>query len=100
MKKADLINEIAMRMSIHHGRPVSRADAEALLESLGCVTARAMANGAEVTLPGLGKFSTRARGERQGRNPQTGEPITIPAATVPKFKPLSALKAALNPIQF
>lgn len=48
--------------------------------------------GRDFTITGFGTFSTRRRKARQGRNPQTGEPIQIPAMTVPTFKAGKGLK--------
>ncbi len=50
----------------------------------------------KLTYPGFGTFSKRRRGERNGRNPQTGAPITIPAQTTVTFAPGQELKALLN----
>lgn len=52
--------------------------------------------GDKVSLVGFGTFGTREHGERQGRNPQTGEDITISARTVPYFKAGKTLKTAVN----
>ncbi len=52
--------------------------------------------GEKVTLPGVGHFEVAERGARQGRNPQTGETITIPAGKAVRFKPGKALKDAVN----
>jgi nucleoid DNA-binding protein len=51
-----------------------------------------LAGGGEVSLPGIGKFSTSERKARTGRNPKTGEPIEIAARRVPKFKAGKQLK--------
>ena len=48
------------------------------------------------TYPGFGTFTKRRRGERKGRNPQTGAQITIPASTTVAFAPGLDLKALLN----
>jgi len=49
----------------------------------------------EIRLPGFGVFSVTTRSARQGRNPQTGEDMDIPAKRVPKFKALKKLKDAV-----
>ncbi len=49
-----------------------------------------------LTLVGFGSFQVKTRNERQGLNPKTGEPITIPSAKVVSFKPGKALKDAVN----
>ena len=50
----------------------------------------------DVQLIGFGTFELRNRAERQGKNPQTGESITIPASTTVGFKPSKAIKEAIN----
>lgn len=54
-----------------------------------------MSRGQRVSLPGFGVFEVRARGPRKGRNPQTGEPLEIPAGHNVAFKPGKALKEAV-----
>ncbi|WP_320819819.1 HU family DNA-binding protein [Thalassolituus sp.] len=68
---------------------------EKAAEVLNVVTdqiAKALGEGDSVTLIGFGTFEVRNRAERQGKNPQTGAPITIAAAKVPAFKPGKGLK--------
>jgi len=55
-----------------------------------------LSNGEKVTFPGFGTFEAKERAERKGRNPQTGEEITIPARRVAQFKAGSALKEAVK----
>lgn len=55
-----------------------------------------LSQGEKVTLPGLGQFEVAERAARQGRNPQTGAPIDIPASKAVKFKAGKALKDAVN----
>jgi DNA-binding protein HU-beta len=52
--------------------------------------------GDSITLVGFGTFAVKDRAERTGRNPQTGQEITIAAAKVPSFKPGKSLKDAVN----
>lgn len=96
MHKSELINQITEKMKLSHSRVVNKADVEALLASLVEVTQSALAKGDEVSLPGLGKFSVVERAEREGRNPRTGEAITIAASRAPKFSPGKELKTAIN----
>ena len=56
-----------------------------VLNAILTAIAEAVANGEKVTLVGFGSFESRSRKEREGRNPATGEQMTIPAATVPTF---------------
>ena len=58
--------------------------------------AKALSEGDSVSLIGFGTFEVRQRAERQGKNPQTGAPITIAAAKVPAFKPGKGLKEAVQ----
>lgn len=55
-----------------------------------------MAKDEKVQFIGFGTFEVRERAERKGRNPQTGETITIPATKVPAFKPGKELKQAVK----
>ncbi len=92
LKKADLlkaITEIAPEK-------VTQAQAGAVLDALVAVTHSALKAGHDVAIPELGKFSTSQKAERQGRNPSTGEPITISARVAAKFTPAKALKDTLN----
>ena len=56
----------------------------------------ALEKGEKVQLVGFGTFETRERAAREGRNPRTKEPITIPASTVPVFKAGKELKEKVN----
>jgi DNA-binding protein HU-beta len=56
----------------------------------------ALASGDSVGLIGFGTFEVRERAARDGRNPQTGAPIKIPAKTVPAFKAGKQLKDAVG----
>ena len=59
------------------------------------IVARLAADG-RVELRGFGAFSTRARDARSGRNPRTGETVTVTAKRVPYFKPGKEMRARLN----
>jgi DNA-binding protein HU-beta len=75
---------------------LARRDAAAAYDAfLNAVTA-ALRNGEKVNVAGLGAFSVSDRAERAGRNPKTGEAITIPAARAVKFKPGKELKESVN----
>jgi DNA-binding protein HU-beta len=52
--------------------------------------------GGSVTLAGFGTFKAKKRSARTGRNPRTGEELSIPAATVPSFSPAKSLKESVN----
>ena len=55
-----------------------------------------LVEGGRVELRGFGAFSTREREARQGRNPRTGEAVSVPAKRVPYFKPGKEMRTALN----
>ena len=56
----------------------------------------ALAKGDKVSLVGFGTFEVRERAAREGKNPRTGENLTIAACKVPAFKPGKALKDKVN----
>lgn len=67
-----------------------------MLDALIEVISETLSNGEEVAISGLGKFIVRERAARTGRNPQTGETITIAASKVPAFKASKTLKDAVK----
>lgn len=73
---------------------LTQTDVDRVLDALTGTVHSQMARGGEVAIPALGKFSTSPRAARQGRNPQTGETITIPATTAVRFSAAKALKDA------
>jgi len=90
MTKAELIEKMAKDAGI------SKAAAGKTLASFIDGVKKALKKGTTVTLIGFGTFSVSKRKARKGRNPRTGEPITIKAAKVPKFKSGQALKDAVK----
>lgn len=89
MNKGDLLNAMA------DGSGLSKTDAERALDAMIDAIKTALQSGAQVSLVGFGTFVVRTRAARTGRNPRTGEEITIPASKVPAFKPGKALKDAV-----
>ncbi|HYF20880.1 MAG TPA: HU family DNA-binding protein [Ramlibacter sp.] len=90
MNKTELVQALAAAT----GAP--QAGAARNLEAFVEVVASELARGGEVAIPGFGTFKRAERSERAGRNPKTGEAMTIAASTSVKFSPASALKAAVN----
>lgn len=75
---------------------VKKSEAAHVLKTLAeVIEANLVAEGA-IALPGLGKLLVRSRGARIGRNPRTGEKITIPSGRHVAFAPTTALKAAVR----
>ncbi|ASV44001.1 hypothetical protein [Pseudoalteromonas phage KB12-38] len=89
MNKAQLVAIIAAEAEL------TKTQAERALNAFTGTVTQTLANKDEVSLVGFGTFTTAERNAREGRNPQTGEPIQIAAATLPKFKAGKALKEAL-----
>ena len=90
MNKADLIQAVA------DAADLSKADASRALDAVIDAITGALKSDDTVSLVGFGTFGVKTRGERQGRNPQTGDTITIKAAKIPSFKPGKGLKDAVN----
>lgn len=90
MNKTDLIAAIAEDTNL------SKADAGRAFDSALDHLSRALVRGEAVQLIGFGTFTVASRAERQGRNPSTGEAITIKASKSAKFAAGKALKDAIN----
>ena len=90
MNKSELINAVAEQGNL------SKADAGRSLDALIKTIETTLKAGDSIALIGFGTFAVKERAERTGRNPQTGQEITIAAAKVPSFKPGKALKDAVN----
>ena len=73
----------------------SEAEAKAAIAAVFDQIASAAAKGEDVSIAGFGKFSVKDRPERQGRNPSTGEPMTIAASKKVSFTPAKGLKDKL-----
>ncbi len=89
MNKAELINAVAAAAE------VSKKDAEAAVTAAIDAITDSLRRGEKVQLVGFGSFEVKSRAERMGRNPQTREPIPIPASKAPVFKAGKALKDAV-----
>jgi len=90
MNKNELIGTVADSSGL------SRNDATKAVESVFDAITASLAKGNEVRLVGFGTFSVAKRKASTGRNPRTGEPMTIKASTQPKFKAGKGLKDAVN----
>ena len=75
---------------------LSKDEAARLLESLKAIIAVSLKNQDDVAIAGFGKFSRSVRSARIGRNPRTGESVTIPLKVVTKFKPSKTLVDSVN----
>ncbi len=90
MKKADLVEAIAKQTGL------TKADANRALEATFEVITKALKKGERVPVAGFGTFNVSKRKAREGRNPQTGAAVKIPARKAVTFKAGTALKEAVN----
>lgn len=90
MNKTELVSQVAEKAE------VTKKEAEKVIGAVFASIEEALEKGHKVQLVGFGTFEVRERAARTGRNPKTGEEITIAAAKVPAFKPGKALRDAVN----
>ena len=90
MNRAELVAAVADQTG------QTKADAGKAVDAAFAVIAQALASGDEVKVPNFGSFSVAERAAREGRNPQSGEKITIAASKQAKFSAAKGLKDALN----
>ncbi len=90
MTKKELVSAMAEKTEM------TKKDTETMVNAIVEVISETLANGEEVAIAGLGKFLVRERAARSGRNPQTGEAITIAASKAPAFKASKTLKDAIK----
>jgi DNA-binding protein HU-beta len=86
MTKAELIAQVAGEAQLR------KVDAEKAINSLIRIVSEVLKKKGRLALAGFGTFAVAQRKAREGRNPQTGAPIKIPATKVVKFKPGKQLK--------
>ncbi|GAB1372541.1 HU family DNA-binding protein [Candidatus Kapaibacterium sp.] len=92
MNKNDLINAVAAETGM------TKINAEKAIKATVNAITGELSNGGSLTLIGFGTFSVVHKGERMGKNPQTGASIKIAAKKVAKFKPGKALATSVNPV--
>lgn len=92
----DRVKKIELIEAVSQATGESQAATARTLEALIDVISREVAAGRDVAITGFGSFRASARAERSGRNPRTGEALTIAASRSVKFVPGAALKNALN----
>jgi integration host factor subunit beta len=90
MTKAELVEDVA------NAAELTKKDAERLVEIVFESIIATLNHGEKIELRGFGSFRVRERGARRGRNPKTGDPVSIPAKRVPYFKPGKELKELIN----
>lgn len=89
MSKSELVAAVSEKTGM------SKKDCEKVIAGCLDTVAETLAQGGKVQLVGFGTFEVKERRARTGRNPQTGEPVEIPASKAPVFKAGKALKGAV-----
>lgn len=90
MNKSELIGRIAEVANM------TKKDTERFLNAFVEVVQQTLAQGDSVSILGFGTFLARERSAREGRNPRTGDPITIPASRIPVFRPGRGLRESVS----
>lgn len=90
MYRKELIEKIAEKSGL------TKKDSETALNAFIDAVGDALAGGDKVTITGFGSFEVKERAARTGRNPATGETISIPSSKSPKFKASKTLKETVN----
>jgi len=90
MTKADLVERI------HTNTSFSKKYSADMLESVFSVMKNTLEAGEKIKIAGFGNFEVKQKKDRKGRNPQTGEAMTIEARRILTFKPSTLLKKAIN----
>ena len=90
MKKSELVELVAAKAGL------TKADATRAIDAVFATIAESLKEGKKVPVAGFGTFAVSERAARDGRNPQTGEVVKIPARKAVTFKAGTALKDAVN----
>jgi integration host factor subunit beta len=91
MTRSDLVEELAARFA-----QLTQKDAESAVKALVDAMSNAMVRGHRIEVRGFGSFSVSYRAPRIGRNPRSGESVSIPEKRVPHFKTGKALREAVD----
>jgi integration host factor subunit alpha len=90
MTKADIVERVHMRTGL------DKKDAYELVEHVFETIKDTLADGESLKISGFGSFNVKQKADRRGRNPQTGEAITIEARRILTFKPSTLLRQSIN----
>ena len=90
MTKADIAEKIHTKIGL------SKKESSDMLESMISIMKNTLETGEDIMISGFGKFEVKQKKDRKGRNPQTGEAMTIDARRILTFKPSNLLKQAIN----
>lgn len=90
MTKADIVEKI------HAKTGFSKKESAEMVEGVFRIMKETLESGENLKISGFGNFQVKQKKDRKGRNPQTGEAITIEARSILTFKPSTLLKQAVN----
>lgn len=90
MTKADIVERI------HHQVGFLKKESAEVVESVFSILKDTLESGEKIKIAGFGNFVVKQKADRRGRNPQTGDTITINARRILTFKPSQVLKSAIN----
>jgi len=90
MTKADIVEQL------HSTTGLSKKDSAEMMESVFAIMKESLEAGESIKVSGFGNFEVKQKEARRGRNPQTGEAITIEAHKVLTFKPSTKLRLSIN----
>jgi len=93
MTQIDIVEKIQMKMGF------TKKVSSELLESVFAIMKSTLESGEKVKVAGFGNFEIKQKKDRKGRNPQTGNSITIEARRILTFKPSAMLKSAINVVK-
>jgi integration host factor subunit alpha len=88
--KAEIVEKVSVKIGL------TKRESQDLVESVFGVLKNTLEAGEDIKIAGFGKFEVKQKKDRLGRNPQTGESITIEARRVLSFKPSALLRTAVN----
>ena len=91
MTRSDLVEELASQF-----KQLTQRDAESAVKAILDAMHKALVRGHRIEIRGFGSFSVNRRPPRVGRNPRSGETVSIPEKKVPHFKPGKALREAVD----
>ena len=90
MTKADIAQRIQDNTNL------SKKESIEMMETVFSILKKTLESGEKIKIAGFGNFEVKKKADRRGRNPQTGESITIEARRILSFKPSNVLRSAIN----
>jgi len=90
MTKADIVERVHQRIGL------SKKESAEMVEMVFGIVKNTLESGEKIKIAGFGNFVVKQKADRRGRNPQTGDAITINARRILTFKPSQVLKSAIN----